>query len=208
MKFLKIGACLVLLGTLGNSMDIKYYVGAGLGHSYWRIKGTVTKISTAEEVSTKFDDDAGLFELQGGAIINKKHKLYLTYDKVNTDNKDIDLNIFSLNYDYMFSITNLKKFKTFIGGSYSLIKYKETLKNDSTISWDKKEAKLNTNAISLKLGCSYSFNNHHSIIFDYLFSIYTNGDETVGATVDSEKYKIKVEVDRMSKFVFSYNYSF
>jgi hypothetical protein len=206
MKFSKILAGLILLGVTSFAMDVKYFAGIGTGKGYWTIKGTVTKLSTGQSVSVKLDDDAGLLEIKTGALINTNHKIYFTFDNINTSS-DNDLKVYGINYDYLFNAQD-PKIEPYIGMAYSLLKYKETLTNDSTFTWDKNEAKLNVNAILLKLGCSYLFNPHNKISFDYSFSIYTTGDENVGVTINSEKYNEKVEVDKMSKWVISYSYLF
>lgn len=122
-----------------NNNDIKYFIGIEDGSFSWTYNGIVRNSDNRAIYSNSIDDNGGFIGLKTGFVYNKKHKLYLSFDSVNTESES-ELNIFSLNYDYLFYSLKYPKFKSFIGTSYSILKYKEQLNKDI---FDNNEATLN-----------------------------------------------------------------
>ena len=204
MKFTKVLLGLSVFSVLSFAMDVSYFAGIGVGHSDWTVKGSVN--GTSLNYSTKIEYGAGLTEFKVGAVIDKKHKLYISLDNVNSGG-DNDLKVYSLNYNYLFALKTMQ-LKPYIGANYSLIKYEETLYDGSGITWEKNKAELNANALLLSIGFDYVIKKHHCINFEYSFSLTASGDETVGLTYNGNSYEEKIELDKMSKWIISYNYLF
>jgi len=194
-----------LFSAMSFAMDIDYFGGVGIGRYDIIVKSFLYKNDNLE-AQIKSEDKDKLEEIRIGAILNKTHKLYVSFDKMKSDS-DVDLNMYAFNYNYLFNLEKLQ-LKPYIGTSYAIIKYEEKLYNDSDITWEKSKAKLNANSLLLNVGFDLVIKKHHCINFEYSFSLTASGDETVGLTYNGNSYEEKIELDKMSKWIISYNYLF
>ena len=205
MKSNKILLGVSLFSAMSFAMDIDYFGGVGIGRYDIIVKSFLYKNDNLE-AQIKSEDKDKLEEIRIGAILNKTHKLYVSFDKMKSDS-DVDLNMYAFNYNYLFNLEKLQ-LKPYIGTSYAIIKYEEKLYNDSDITWEKSKAKLNANSLLLNVGFDLVIKKHHCINFGYSLSLVSSGSETVGFRYDNDLYKGKVKVDEINKLVISYNYIF
>jgi outer membrane protein W len=193
-----IGASLLLVTSSAMAQN-EYFMGVGAGSGSWTPEVKVSNNAVAATVS---DSDTGaVISIHGGTIINDKHKLSIGYSAYNTSGT-ADMNSIDLGYAYY--LISDKKLKPYVGIGYSMSKYTEDL--DS--SWNKSKVELNTKAVMLSIGIDYDITKNQFISLGYDKSISTSGSESLVYTTGGNDYDVDMEVDKMSRWLVSYNYKF
>ncbi len=197
----------LLFATTSVVAQNEYFMGVGIGSGSWTPEAVVTN-STGSTVATTSESDSGrVVSILGGAIIDKKHKLSIGYSIYNTD-ADVDMTSIDLGYAYFIDqdslkITN-KKWKPFVGVAYSMSTYTEKLSS----SYNKSEFELKTNALMIDVGIDYEIDKNQFITMQYDMSLSTSGSESATLTTGGNDYNVNMEVDKISRFLVSYNYKF
>jgi len=195
-----------LLVTSSSFAQNEYFVGLGIGSASWTPETKTTNSVGTVMQTTSESDSAGVFSILGGTIINDTHKLGIGYSFYNTDGSN-DMSSIELGYAYYLhnalKITN-KKWKPFVSVGYTINKYTEDLDSPFNTS----EAKLTTKAVMLGFGTDYVIDQSQFLSVGYDFSVSTSGDESVEYTTGGNTYDVELETDKISRFLFSYNYKF
>ncbi|ADG93065.1 conserved hypothetical protein [Arcobacter nitrofigilis DSM 7299] len=111
-KTLVLGS-LLALSTSVMAMDVDYFVGAGAERGNLKANASVVN----EKFSGEFKDTA--FKVKAGVILNKNHRVSLSYAGYSKDSEDLDLT--ELNYDYIIPLEN--KFSILAGVHVGYAKY-------------------------------------------------------------------------------------
>lgn len=103
-------ASLVVASTSMMAMDLQYFLGAGAGASWgkWNEKATVTGPVVNTTLSESGTDSATTMILKGGAILDKTHRLSLSYAP--STNSDANIHNFFAGYDYLIPANNESRF--------------------------------------------------------------------------------------------------
>jgi opacity protein-like surface antigen len=107
VRKLVVAASLVAVSTSIMAMDLEYYLGAGAQRVSLNIESSFSEENTANEESAK--DTA--FLLKGGIILEKAHRISLSYSIMSEENADITTIL--ANYDYLFPMND--QFKLYAG---------------------------------------------------------------------------------------------
>lgn len=110
MKKSLILASLVAASTSMMAMDSQYFLGAGAGASWgkWNEKATVTGPVLNTTLSDSATDSATTMLLKGGVILDKTHRLSLSYTP--SMNSDANIHSFFAGYDYLIPLNNESRF--------------------------------------------------------------------------------------------------
>jgi hypothetical protein len=200
MKKSLVLAGLLAISSSAYALDVNYFVAAGGGKGYETFKSSVAGVN--ESVS----ENASVFSIDAGVLLNDTHRIGFEYSKYNTSSSS-SLYSVGLGYDYRIHIKD-SKFKPFIGMSYAILKYSEDMVNDTTVTWDQSTYNITTNALLGRIGVDYDINKNFyaSVRYDYAFS--TSGNADVGLTVSGTHYAADIEVDKASQLQFLLGYKF
>jgi hypothetical protein len=197
----------LLFATTSAMAQNEYFMGVGIGSGSWTPEAIITNSAGSTVGTTSESDSGGVVSILGGTIIDNKHKLSIGYSTYNTD-ADVDMTSIDLGYAYFIDqdslkITN-KKWKPFVGVAYSMSTYTEKLSS----SFNKSEFELKTNALMLDVGIDYEIDKNQFITMQYDMSLSTSGSESATLTTGGNDYNVNMEVDKISRFLVSYNYKF
>jgi outer membrane protein W len=197
----------LLFATTSAMAQNKYFMGVGIGSGSWTPEVKVVRVSNGASATVSESDSSRVLSILGGTIIDNKHKLSIGYSTYNTD-ADVDMTSVDLGYAYFIDqdslkITN-KKWKPFVGAGYSMSTYTEKLSS----SYDKSEFKLTTKALMIGIGTDYEIDKKQFLTIGYDFSLSTSGSESATLTTGGNDYNVNMEVDKISRFLVSYNYKF
>ncbi|MDD2886469.1 MAG: outer membrane beta-barrel protein [Aliarcobacter sp.] len=109
MKKTLVMASLVAASTSMMAMDLQYFLGAGAERANSNFRATDVGIDN------KIDIKDTSLKLSGGIIIDKTHRIYLSYSKFSDNNYDykIEQNNILGNYDYLIPIN--EQFRLYTG---------------------------------------------------------------------------------------------
>ena len=102
---------LLVLATSSMAMDVEYFIGAGAERGSIDITGTA--------INSDYKDTA--LKIKAGVILDKAHRVSLSYAGYTKEGRDLDLT--ELNYDYIFSLKN--KVSLLAGAHVGNADYKE-----------------------------------------------------------------------------------
>ncbi|MEE8587792.1 MAG: outer membrane beta-barrel protein [Sulfurimonadaceae bacterium] len=202
-------ASLILVSSSAMAMDTKYFVGIGAGQGNWDVKGTFKRDSDGATGTVTVDDNGGFVSIQGGVIIEDSHKIGVAYTKYNTES-DCSMDSFGIGYDYRIIINN-SDWKPFVGVSYTINAYKETLTDDATTNWRDSRATLDTNIVAARLGLDYDISENFFVTASYELDVSTSGRGDPVWVTDletGEDYTLTIEMDRMSRYGLWLSYKF
>ena len=206
MKKSLIVASLLLAGTSAVAQN-EYFMGVGIGSGSWTSEAKVARVSDGVSVTVSESDSGGVLSILGGTIIDDKHKLSIGYSTYNTD-ADVDMTSIDLGYAYFIDQNSLgttnKKWKPFVNLGYFMSTYEEDISSISTQS----TFTLKTKAIMLGFGADYKIDSKQFITMGYDFSLSTSGSSSAPVSIYGTNYTIDMEVDKISRWLVTYNYKF
>ena len=197
----------LLFATTNAIAQNEYFMGLGIGSGSWTPEAKIVRVSNGASLTVSESDSGGVISILGGTIIDDKHKLSIGYSTYNTDT-DVDMTSIDLSYAYFIDQDSLKiankQWKPFVDAGYSMNTYTEKLSS----SYNKSEFKLTTKALMLGIGTDYEIDKNQFITMEYDMSLSTSGSESVALTTGGNNYNVNMEVDKVSRWLVSYNYKF
>jgi hypothetical protein len=187
---------LLLIGTSAVAQN-EYFIGFGIGNASATTK---TLVRRSDTTSSTFSNSysGGFSSILGGTIIDDKHKLSIGISAYNI-NVDITMTSIDLSYAYLINITS-KSLKPFISSSYSMNSYTEKLSNPFLGS----KVQGATYPLMLGLGTDYQIDKNQFITMEYDISLFTSGSGATNKDTDT----IELKIDKISRWLISYNYKF
>jgi opacity protein-like surface antigen len=179
-KTLVLGS-LLALSTSVMAMDVNYFVGAGAERV--DLKGNASAPSV--KIDGDFKDTG--YVLKAGAILNKTHRLSLSYGGYSDDGMDLYLTKF--NYDYIFPLEN--KFSFLVGAHLGNAKFKDS------------EAKLNGFLYGAQTGILYDITSNIQLETSIAYTHYD-----IDKTINYSGTDINVELEHSTAFYLGFNYKF
>jgi len=166
---------LLALSTSTMAMDVEYFIGAGAE------RGDIDITTSIPSISTEYKDTA--LKLKAGVILDKTHRVSLSYVGYSDDGGDLDLT--ELNYDYIIPLKN--KFSLLAGAHLGKVDYKEAGFDMDGLVYGVQTGVLYdmTSNIQAELGLAYS---------------QYNVDKTIS--------NVKVEFDDSTSLYVGLNYKF
>jgi len=166
---------LLALSTSVMAMDVEYFIGAGAE------RGDIDITTSVPSISTEYKDTA--LKLKAGVILDKTHRVSLSYVGYSDNGRDLDLT--ELNYDYIIPLKD--KFSLLAGAHLGKADYKEAGFDMDGLVYGVQTGVLYdiTSNIQAELGLAYS---------------QYNVDKTIS--------NIKVEFDDSTSLYLGLNYKF
>ncbi|WP_375723472.1 porin family protein [Arcobacter sp. KX21116] len=179
-KTLVLGS-LLALSTSVMAMDVDYFVGAGAERGNLKANASVP----GTKVDGDFKDTG--YSLKIGAILNKAHRLSLSYTGYSDDGMDLDLTKF--NYDYIIPLEN--KFSFLVGAHLGNAKFEDS------------DAKLNGFIYGAQTGILYDITSNIQLETSIAYTKYN-----IDKTINYSGTDINIELEHSTAFYLGFNYKF
>jgi opacity protein-like surface antigen len=192
-------ASLVAASTSMMAMDLQYFLGAGATRVNADYKGTIAVPSVGYSESFSDDmSDTGL-TLKTGVILDKSHRISLSYSKFSGE--DTDVKVILGNYDYLIPINN--DFRLYAGVHAGNAEYKET----NTGLADNNEVKMSGLAYGAQVGAIYDITKNIEFELGLAYTKY-NVDKSFTGTESGVNYNAKIELEDSTSMSAGINYKF